>query len=307
MLLALCLLTLAADLAPLSKAEAVAARDRLWKEHVATTTKDRAAELKVGKLIDGKLEMPIFTKTFGEKPKTGRSLWISLHGGGGAPTKLNDGQWENQKKLYTVAEGVYVAPRAPTNTWNLWHEAHIDRLFARLIEDFVAVEGVNPDKVYLMGYSAGGDGVYQMAPRMADWWAAASMMAGPPTDAKHDAEKILPDPASEDSGIAHTRASAPIACQGRNQGVTRRYTAISAIAAGQGSVPSPLVRTCRTNVASRIARPTILTSANADPPGCSTSSPTSGALTTRAAAPASEADVRVAMETSPSNVLFPRQ
>ncbi|MDA1015088.1 MAG: polyhydroxyalkanoate depolymerase, partial [Planctomycetota bacterium] len=34
-----------------------------------------------------------------------------------------------------------------------------------------------------MGYSAGGDGVYQLAPRMADRWAAASMMAGHPNEA----------------------------------------------------------------------------------------------------------------------------
>ena len=183
MLFALCLFTLAADPAPLSKADAAAERDRQWKAHVAAITKDRAAELKAGKLIDGKLEMPIFTKTFGEKPKAGRSLWISLHGGGGAPPNVNDGQWENQKKLYTVAEGVYVAPRAPTNTWNLWHEGHIDRLFDRLIEDMVVLEGVDPNRVYVLGYSAGGDGVYQLAPRLADRWAAAAMMAGHPNDA----------------------------------------------------------------------------------------------------------------------------
>jgi len=93
---------------------------------------------------------------------------------------VNDQQYENQKKLYTLAEGVYLAPRAPTNTWNLWHEAHIDRLFGRLIEDLVVLEDVNPDRVYVMGYSAGGDGVYQLAPRMADSWAGAAMMAGHP-------------------------------------------------------------------------------------------------------------------------------
>ena len=131
-------------------------------------------------LKDGKLEMPFFYKTFGEKPEAGRSLWISLHGGGGAPKQVNDRQWENQKKLYTLDEGIYLAPRAPTNTWNLWHEAHIDRLFARLIEDLIVLEDVNPDRVYVLGYSAGGDGVYQIAPRMADRWAAAAMMAGHP-------------------------------------------------------------------------------------------------------------------------------
>lgn len=39
---------------------------------------------------------------------------------------------------------------------------------------------MNPNKVYVLGYSAGGDGVYQLVPRMADHWAAAAMMAGHP-------------------------------------------------------------------------------------------------------------------------------
>ena len=60
-------------------------------------------------------------------------------------------------------EGIYLAPRAPTNTWNLWHQGHIDRMFMRLIENTVALQDVNPNRVYLMGYSAGGDGVYQVA------------------------------------------------------------------------------------------------------------------------------------------------
>ena len=47
----------------------------------------------------------------------------------------------------------------------------------------VAFYDVNPNKIYLMGYSAGGDGVYQLAPRMADRFAAAAMMAGHPNEA----------------------------------------------------------------------------------------------------------------------------
>ncbi|MBY0461361.1 MAG: hypothetical protein K2V38_28930, partial [Gemmataceae bacterium] len=54
------------------------------------------------------------------------------------------------------------------------------RLFAKLIEDLIVLEDVNPNRVYVLGYSAGGDGVYQIAPRMADSWAAAGMMAGHP-------------------------------------------------------------------------------------------------------------------------------
>jgi hypothetical protein len=134
-------------------------------------------------LKDSELAMPFFYKITGDKPKGGRSLYISLHGGGGTAKRVNDSQWNNQKKLYSIPEGVYVAPRAPTNTWNLWHQGHIDGLFDRLIENMIVFEDVNPDRVYVMGYSAGGDGVYQLGPRMADRWAAASMMAGHPNNA----------------------------------------------------------------------------------------------------------------------------
>ncbi len=44
----------------------------------------------------------------------------------------------------------------------------------------MVLEEVNSDRVYVMGYSAGGDGVYQLGPRMADSWAAAAMMGGHP-------------------------------------------------------------------------------------------------------------------------------
>ena len=167
---------------PLSRSVTEQAKQLLWEDHVEAIKSERIEEMKAGKIVLNELEMPFFYRTFGEKPKDGRSLYISMHGGGGAPPQVNDGQWENQKRLYTLQEGVYLVPRAPTNTWNLWHQGHIDGMFDRLIENMIVFEGVNPDKVYLMGYSAGGDGVYQLAPRMADRFAAAAMMAGHPNE-----------------------------------------------------------------------------------------------------------------------------
>ena len=142
----------------------------------------RAKEMKAKAITIGKETLRFNFITFGEKPKGGRSLFISLHGGGGAPAGVNDQQWRNQLRLYKPAEGIYLAPRAPTNTWNLWHQGHIDALFDRLITNLVVFEDVNPERVYLMGYSAGGDGVYQLAPRMSDRFAAAAMMAGHPNE-----------------------------------------------------------------------------------------------------------------------------
>ena len=177
----------------LSRTEATAAVDAAIKRIADRSRAERAAELKSGVLTVDGARMPIWATQFGPKSKDGtRPLWISMHGGGGAPAKVNDQQWDNQKRLYQPSEGVYVAPRAPSNEWNLWHQAPVDRLFERLIEDLVMCERVDPDRVYLMGYSAGGDGVYQLAPRMADRFAAASMMAGHPNDARPEGLRNLP-------------------------------------------------------------------------------------------------------------------
>lgn len=177
---------------PLSRAEAELARNMLWEDRLQTLRRERAAELESRKLVIGDLAMPFDVRTFGEAPATGRSLYISMHGGGGAPKEVNDQQWENQKRLYEPAEGLYVAPRAPTDTWNMWHQAHIDQFHERLIEDLVALENVDPNRVYIMGYSAGGDGVFQLAPRIADRLAAAAMMAGHPNESSPLGLRNLP-------------------------------------------------------------------------------------------------------------------
>ncbi|RZA22198.1 MAG: alpha/beta hydrolase [Proteobacteria bacterium] len=131
---------------------------------------------------DGKT-MKYLVKTFGAKPEKGHSLYISLHGGGQTSQQENDGQWTNQIELYKPAEGIYIAPRAPTDTWDLWQLPHIDKLIERMIANYIITGQVNPNRIYFMGYSAGGDGLYQLGPRLADRIAAGAMMAGHPGDA----------------------------------------------------------------------------------------------------------------------------
>ena len=134
----------------------------------------------------------LLTRHFGVKPAAGWPMFISLHGGGNAPAAVNDEQWQNQGKLYQPEDAYCVAPRAPGDTWDPWHEPHIDPLLDRLIADAIAMADVYPNRIYLMGYSAAGDGVYQLAPRMADRFAAASMMAGHPNNATPDGLRNLP-------------------------------------------------------------------------------------------------------------------
>ncbi len=176
------LITLPLSAQHLTKAQALQEAQTLATQWIADTqTRYHQAWQDHTLTINGKT-MPFWHTTFGEKPADGYSLFISLHGGGNAPSQLNDSQWENQKVLYQPQNSVYLVPRAPYDDWDMWFKPDLDSFYTTLIQMCVAYLDVNPDKVYLIGYSAGGDGVWRMAPRMADTWAGASMMAGHPGD-----------------------------------------------------------------------------------------------------------------------------
>ena len=160
-----------------------------WKDSVKVALQ---ASFDAKVLTHGTLQMKVDWKTFGTAPADGRALYISLHGGGGAPAATNNQQWVNQMRLYQPTEGIYLCPRGITDTWDLHFRPESDGFYEDVIRMAVVFLDVNPDKVYLMGYSAGGDGVWRIAPRMADHWAAASMMAGHPGDVRLESLRNLP-------------------------------------------------------------------------------------------------------------------
>ncbi|HEY0465966.1 MAG TPA: hypothetical protein VGC79_17255, partial [Polyangiaceae bacterium] len=163
----------------LTKADAALAQPLLSADYTAQLKATRAAEVgatesQAKTITAGGVKMKYYRAQRGQKPAAGWNLFISMHGGGNADAATNDSQWENQIALvdgYNPKNAIWVAPRAPSNEWNLWFRDEIDALFERLIADLIAFEGVDPNHVYLNGYSAGGDGAYQMGPRMADAWA----------------------------------------------------------------------------------------------------------------------------------------
>ena len=180
--LLLTLLSLSLSAQNLTRAQAEQEARTLTTQWLADTKATYQTAWQTQRLIIGTKIMPFWYTTYGTKPADGYSLFISLHGGGNAPTQLNDSQWENQKQLYRPQNSVYLAPRAPYDDWDMWFKPDLDQFYVSLIQMCVAYLDVNPDKVYLIGYSAGGDGVWRMGPRMADTWAGASMMAGHPGD-----------------------------------------------------------------------------------------------------------------------------
>lgn len=131
----------------------------------------------------GDATMRYTVETFGEMPDGGYPLYIALHGGGSGDTPdLNDSQWEDMQSYYTggLDCGVYVAVRGVRDTWDTHFNPESYPLYDRLIEYMILTENVNPNRVYLTGFSAGGDGVYAIGARMADRFAAANMSSGHP-------------------------------------------------------------------------------------------------------------------------------
>jgi len=119
-------------------------------------------------------------KVKGTAPANGYPVYIALHGGGGGPSEMNDEQWEQMQSYYlkSIDTGIYVAPRGPSNEWNLHFGREAEVFYSQLLSQLRLFAGADPNRIYLLGYSAGGDGVYQLAPRMASELAAASMSAG---------------------------------------------------------------------------------------------------------------------------------
>jgi predicted esterase len=122
----------------------------------------------------------------GKRPENGWPLFIALHGGGGAPKAVNDSQWEIMKHYYrdqpSVPGYLYLALRAPNDTWNGFYDNYVPPLVTNLIHQFLLFGDVDPDKVYLMGYSHGGYGAFFIGPKIPDRFAAIHSSAAAPTD-----------------------------------------------------------------------------------------------------------------------------
>ena len=127
--------------------------------------------------------MRFFMEIIGEPDENGRyPLYITLHGGGGGPKEGNNDEWITMSYYYrtSVENGIYVACRGITDTWDLHFREESYPLYDRLIEAMIVLHGADPNRVYLLGFSAGGDGVYQVSPRLADRFAAVNMSSGHP-------------------------------------------------------------------------------------------------------------------------------
>ncbi|MDF2542323.1 MAG: hypothetical protein K0S47_2041 [Herbinix sp.] len=161
------------------------ARDIIWQQYIEEQKQDevRKREIKEGVMTYGDVQMRYGMDIIGEPDEEGYPLYIALHGGGQSDTPdMNDQQWAHMGIYYknSVSHGIYVNPRGVRDTWDTHGNPESFPLYDRLIENMVVFHQADPNRVYLLGFSAGGDGVYIVAPRMADRLAATHMSAGHP-------------------------------------------------------------------------------------------------------------------------------
>ncbi len=129
---------------------------------------------------------PYVVKTVGTRPANGWPLFIAMHGGGGAPKEVNDSQWKHMQIYYKdhpEAGGyLYLALRAPNDSWNGFYDDYVYPLIDNLVRQFRLFGDIDPDKVFIMGYSHGGYGAYAIGPKMPDRFAAIHASAAAATD-----------------------------------------------------------------------------------------------------------------------------
>lgn len=161
------------------------ARNLCWEEHLESLRRniERRRQFDNRALEYGEVTMRFFFNKKGQPGPNGYPVYIALHGGGHSDTPdMNNSQWQHQHVYYfnSVKDGICIAPRGIRDTWNTHFNPESYPLYDRLIEDLAAFEYVDLNRVYLLGFSAGGDGVYGITPYMPDRFAAANMSAGHP-------------------------------------------------------------------------------------------------------------------------------
>jgi predicted esterase len=141
---------------------------------------------------------PYTVKLVGLKPQNGWPLFIAMHGGGGTAKEVNDSQWQIMQRYYhdqpTVGGYIYVALRAPNDTWNGFYDDYVYPLVDNLIRQFRLLGEVDPNKVFIMGYSHGGYGAFAIGPKMPDHFAAIHASAAAPTDGETSAKTLRTTP-----------------------------------------------------------------------------------------------------------------
>lgn len=162
-------------------------RAAVWAAYRAAAIHDAMKKDFADNLVRSREHVSPYTvKKVGKRPAGGWPLVVAMHGGGGAPKRVNDSQWQIMQRYYrdqADVEGyLYVALRAPNDSWNGFYADYVPPLLVRLIRQFAVLGDVDTGRVFLMGYSHGGYGAFFLGPKIPDRFAAVHASAAAPSD-----------------------------------------------------------------------------------------------------------------------------
>jgi len=140
----------------------------------------------------GGAKMKYHFRKGGKRKRGGYALYVSFHGGGNDPN-VNDQGWQQARSRYGV-NGCLIAPRSTQDVALSWAVPEIWPLMDRLLAECFLLRNVDPDQVYILGYSMGGWGTLLMGPAMADRWAAVGASAGGEQDRRAHPENLRNTP-----------------------------------------------------------------------------------------------------------------
>lgn len=158
-----------------------AAAQSMYEEY-ADSVSEHKAEIEQGSMSINGLNMDFTMQIIGEPDENGYPIYIGLRGGGVEDPKIEEDQYENMKNYYSsdIASGIYIVPHSFDYSWDEHYRPESYLYYERIIQYVAAIYGGDLNRVYLAGFSSGGDGVYAVSPRMADRFAAVNMSAGYP-------------------------------------------------------------------------------------------------------------------------------
>ena len=153
----------------------------LWKEYITTyKTLNSANSFRVNMIKYNNKAIEFDFVKVGEKPQEGYPLYICLHDGEVSHSAFNTSEYKKMKTLYlkSITVGICLACKGLSDQSNCHYMDESFVLVEKMIKEMIAVNDVDPNRVYLVGIGLGGDAVYQLAARLADRLAAISINSG---------------------------------------------------------------------------------------------------------------------------------
>ncbi len=172
-----------------------AARQLVWEQWLASPAAAiRKDDFDRNQVTFDEHTSPYTLKEVGARPDGGWPLVIAMHGGGGAPKEVNDSQWEHMQIYYKdhaeIGGYKYLALRAPNDSWNGFYDDYVYPLIENLISQMTVHGDVDPNRVFIMGYSHGGYGAFAIGPKIPYRFAAIHSSAAAPTDGQISARTL---------------------------------------------------------------------------------------------------------------------